>query len=43
MALTTLLVKPTSLIGRNAQPEDIAKLVSFLASDESAFITGMFL
>ncbi|KAI0775621.1 acetoin reductase family protein [Trametes elegans] len=29
-----------SVLGRNGQPEDVAKLVSFLVSDDSAFITG---
>ena len=29
-----------SLLGRNGKPEDVAKLVSFLVSDDSAFITG---
>ncbi|KAI0747483.1 acetoin reductase family protein [Fomes fomentarius] len=29
-----------NILGRNAQPEDIAKLVSFLVSDDAAFITG---
>ena len=27
-------------LGRIAEPEDVAKLVAFLASDEAAFITG---
>jgi NAD(P)-dependent dehydrogenase (short-subunit alcohol dehydrogenase family) len=27
-------------IGRNGVPSDVAKLVSFLASDDSRFITG---
>ncbi|KAI0642833.1 acetoin reductase family protein [Trametes meyenii] len=27
-------------VGRNGQPEDVAKLVSFLVSDDAAFITG---
>jgi 3-oxoacyl-[acyl-carrier protein] reductase/meso-butanediol dehydrogenase/(S,S)-butanediol dehydrogenase/diacetyl reductase len=27
-------------LGRTAEPEDVAKLVAFLASDEAAFITG---
>ena len=27
-------------LGRIAEPEDVANLVAFLASDESAFITG---
>ena len=31
-----------SPLGRNGQPEDVAKLDSFLMSDESAFITGVF-
>ena len=30
----------TNLLGRNGQPEDVAKLVSFLVSDDAAFITG---
>ena len=29
-----------SVLGRNGHPEDVAKLVSFLVSDDSAFITG---
>ncbi|EJF63724.1 acetoin reductase family protein [Dichomitus squalens LYAD-421 SS1] len=31
---------PKNALGRVAQPEDIAKLVSFLVSDDAAFITG---
>ncbi|RDX44126.1 acetoin reductase family protein [Lentinus brumalis] len=30
----------SNLLGRNGQPEDVAKLVSFLVSDDAAFITG---
>ncbi|KAI0746790.1 acetoin reductase family protein [Daedaleopsis nitida] len=30
----------SNLLGRLAEPEDIAKLVSFLVSEDSAFITG---
>ena len=30
----------TNILGRNGQPEDVAKLVSFLVSDDAAFITG---
>ena len=29
-----------SALGRNGHPEDVAKLVSFLVSDDAAFITG---
>ena len=29
-----------NLLGRNGQPEDVAKLVSWLVSDEAAFVTG---
>jgi len=37
--LTELFVKDTAL-GRAGQPEDIAKVVRFLASDAAGFITG---
>ena len=37
--LTQLFVKDTAL-GRPGTPEDIAKAVRFLASDEASFITG---
>jgi NAD(P)-dependent dehydrogenase (short-subunit alcohol dehydrogenase family) len=30
----------TAPIGRNGVPSDVAKVVSFLASDDSRFITG---
>ena len=29
-----------SALGRNGHPEDVAKLVSFLVSDDAAFVTG---
>ncbi|KAI0746778.1 acetoin reductase family protein [Daedaleopsis nitida] len=29
-----------NVLGRNGKPEDVAKLVSFLVSDDAAFITG---
>ena len=32
-----------SMLGRTGVPEDIAKVVAFLASDESSFMTGQFL
>ena len=32
--------KTQNLLGRNGQPEDVAKLVSWLVSDEAAFVTG---
>ena len=37
--LTALFVKETAL-GRAGKPEDIAKVVRFLASDAASFITG---
>lgn len=37
--LTALFVKDTA-VGRVGRPEDIAKAVRFLASDDAAFITG---
>ena len=37
--LQEFFIKPTPL-GRMAQPLDVAKAVSFLASDEADFITG---
>ena len=37
--LQEFFIKPTPM-GRIAQPEDIAKAVIFLASDDAAFITG---
>lgn len=33
-------MKREILLGRIQEPEDVAKLVSFLASDEGEYITG---
>lgn len=33
-------VKESILLGRIQEPEDVAKLVSFLASEEGEYITG---
>ena len=30
-------------LGRIAQPEDIARAIAFLASDDSGFITGTYM
>ena len=38
--LYALQFNSLSLLGRNAKPEDVAKLVSFLVSDDSSFVTG---
>ena len=39
-ALTPPQQTTQNLLGRNGQPEDVAKLVSWLVSDEAAFVTG---
>lgn len=31
---------PNIALGRNAEPEDVARVVSFLASEDSAYVTG---
>lgn len=36
-------VAEKSMLRRTGQPEDIARVISFLASDESSFMTGQFL
>jgi 3-oxoacyl-[acyl-carrier protein] reductase len=36
-------VAEKSMLRRAGQPEDIARVISFLASDESSFMTGQFL
>ena len=37
---TRITTQFTNLLGRDGQPEDVAKLVSFLVSDDAALITG---
>ncbi len=34
------IMKAQMALGRVAQPEEVARAVSFLASEEAAFITG---
>ncbi len=39
----TARVAEKSMLRRTGQPDDIARVISFLASDESSFMTGQFL